>query len=269
MGFYHLRYPALIIVLILSSFLLLFWQESLNISQRIGFQDRFRFQDNFASSPYHERLDHIRPIDNAPHSKTLGVPGRIYVVSLAKRMDRRTMMQKIADALDVELTWHDATDMHGQDVKDIMERLRWWRNENRANDSLPKEDPSPFKFAWAEDIDSTSSVVGLSGADYWLSSVPNSPLSPIPAPPSPDKRPTLLSAKLDNGDKFGEKLYPAQVSCWHSHYSLLRRIAEGDDEVALILEDDVDIEWNIERRLLQMWPALPSDWDMVMLGILD
>lgn len=34
----------------------------------------------------------------------------------------------------------------------------------------------------------------------------------------------------------------AQVSCWYSHYQVLLKIAQGPDEVAIVLEDDVDME---------------------------
>lgn len=49
---------------------------------------------------------------------------------------------------------------------------------------------------------------------------------------------------------------------------MLRKIADGEDEVAIILEDDIDLEWDLERRLRYLWQFLPSDWDQVMLGLL-
>ena len=49
---------------------------------------------------------------------------------------------------------------------------------------------------------------------------------------------------------------------------MLRKIADGEDDVAIILEDDVDLEWDLERRLRYLWQFLPSDWDQVMLGLL-
>jgi hypothetical protein len=35
---------------------------------------------------------------------------------------------------------------------------------------------------------------------------------------------------------------------------------------AIILEDDIDFEWNIEKILRKQWPALPDDWDIIYLG---
>ncbi|KAF8587145.1 hypothetical protein K439DRAFT_1630994 [Ramaria rubella] len=219
------------------------------------------------ASAYRQRLASIRPLDTVPHSKTLGVAGRIYVVSLASRTDRRQDMSIIEQAMDLEFTWHDATDSHSSDVSDIIERIRWWRNEHRVNDSVPKADPSPFIFKWADDIAMSGADLGRAGADLWPGSAVDSALPPLPPIPTPDTRPPTLDAYGEIGDNFGtQALRPAQISCWHSHYQVLRRIAEGEDEVAIVLEDDVDMEWDLERRLRRMWGALPEDWDVVMLG---
>lgn len=62
-------------------------------------------------------------------------------------------------------------------------------------------------------------------------------------------------------------LKPSEISCWHSHFEVLRLIADGDDDVALIFEDDVDMEFDLERRLRNLWQFLPQDeWDTVALG---
>lgn len=59
----------------------------------------------------------------------------------------------------------------------------------------------------------------------------------------------------------------ASAACWHSHFTLLRRIADGDDDVALIFEDDIDMEWDLEKRLRYLWKSLPDHaWDQVMIG---
>jgi GR25 family glycosyltransferase involved in LPS biosynthesis len=48
---------------------------------------------------------------------------------------------------------------------------------------------------------------------------------------------------------------------------VLRKIADGADDVALIFEDDIDMEWDLERRLRYLWSFLPDNWDMVLIGI--
>ena len=62
-------------------------------------------------------------------------------------------------------------------------------------------------------------------------------------------------------------LSPAKVACWHSHISAIRWFIErhdshdhrrGDD-VAIILEDDIDMEKDISARV---WTFLPAGWDI-------
>lgn len=264
---YSQRHICSILLILCAAALLL-------LSQRLAlesFLGRFshhaisRWYTGPGASIYRQTLSTVRPYDTAPHSKTLGVADRIYVVSLPFRSDRREIMTGLERAMDLEFTWHDATDLHTKDIQDILERIRWWRNENRVNDSVPKADPSPFKFKWADDINELGPNLGLSGADLWPESAGKLP--PLPPPPSPDTRPPTLDTYGEAGNYFGDApLRPAQISCWHSHYRALRRIAEGDDEVAIVFEDDIDMEWDLELRLRRMWPALPNDWDIVMLG---
>jgi GR25 family glycosyltransferase involved in LPS biosynthesis len=59
----------------------------------------------------------------------------------------------------------------------------------------------------------------------------------------------------------------ASAACWHSHFTLLRRIANGDDDVVIVFEDDIDMEWDLEKRLRYLWKFLPDqEWDQVMIG---
>jgi hypothetical protein len=51
------------------------------------------------SSEYRRLLSTIYPSDRVPHSKTLGVASRIYVIGLKRREDRRTAMEKLARAM--------------------------------------------------------------------------------------------------------------------------------------------------------------------------
>jgi GR25 family glycosyltransferase involved in LPS biosynthesis len=60
----------------------------------------------------------------------------------------------------------------------------------------------------------------------------------------------------------------SEIACWHSHFEVLRKIADGDDDVALIFEDDIDMEWDLERRLRYLWQFLPDKWDLVLIGML-
>jgi GR25 family glycosyltransferase involved in LPS biosynthesis len=65
-----------------------------------------------------------------------------------------------------------------------------------------------------------------------------------------------------------------KIACWNSHLSIIRRIAEHDgktraaeeQDVSVIFEDDVDMEWDIRGRLARIWTLLPVGWDVVFLG---
>lgn len=56
------------------------------------------------------------------------------------------------------------------------------------------------------------------------------------------------------------------VATWYSQTRVWKKMVESKDHSALILEDDVDIEWDIER----IWPnverSLAPDWEVVFLG---
>ncbi|KAG0151959.1 hypothetical protein CROQUDRAFT_650533 [Cronartium quercuum f. sp. fusiforme G11] len=61
-------------------------------------------------------------------------------------------------------------------------------------------------------------------------------------------------------------LSDAAIACWHSHLSVIRTFVESKDRMALILEDDVDLEVDIEDRLQSALNEVPRDWDILLLG---
>ncbi|KAJ7287125.1 hypothetical protein C8J57DRAFT_1495598 [Mycena rebaudengoi] len=229
--------------------------------------DFLTFSSPLGSALYRERLGSLRSTDNLPHSRTLGA-GVIYVINLAGRTDRRKSMSQLARALDIDLTWHNATHYRDESVMNIMERLRWWRNENRVNAADPRRDPSPFNFEWQDDIQQEEGPLGLKGSDWWTQPLLASNLPLLPPVPSPDDRPAISGTTGESGRDFDAEdvIRPQQVACWKSHYDVLRKVAEGDDGIAIILEDDVDPEWHLERRLQGFFPALPPNWDVLMIS---
>lgn len=56
------------------------------------------------------------------------------------------------------------------------------------------------------------------------------------------------------------------MSTFWGHTRVLKTVIENDDESALILEDDVDIEWDIERLWSRIARKLPENWESVHLG---
>ncbi|RUS27345.1 glycosyltransferase family 25-domain-containing protein [Jimgerdemannia flammicorona] len=67
-------------------------------------------------------------------------------------------------------------------------------------------------------------------------------------------------------EKYGANSTAPQVACWRSHMNVYDVMIKNDDQSALILEDDIDAEANIERRVNEMRPHLPKDWDAWFLG---
>lgn len=65
---------------------------------------------------------------------------------------------------------------------------------------------------------------------------------------------------------YGETTTPPQVACWRSHMNVYQLMLDNNDASALILEDDIDTETDLERRIREMRPYLPTDWDAWFLG---
>ena len=204
--------------------------------------------------------------------RTLGVASNIFVISLRRRTDRRSEMLKLADIMHLHFTWVDAIDANDPDIDKIMQRVR----TQRYLESLPSFKPGSFKDAFGQ-----STPDGLFGSDLWTlnasdpriaqdtnmlpifsnamnedAPVPctkGSPFRPLAVPPGKPGQTTLLSK--------------AMVACWHSHLQVIRRIVRAPERrVSIVFEDDVDLEWDLEARLVALWPSLPQDWDIVFLG---
>jgi hypothetical protein len=58
-------------------------------------------------------------------------------------------------------------------------------------------------------------------------------------------------------------LSKGEASCWHSHTDVMRRFLASGERSTLIVEDDVDVEWDLKRRVEEIWSVLPKDYDVV------
>ena len=205
--------------------------------------------------------------------RTLGVASDVFVISLQRRADRRSGMLKLADIMHLNFTFVDAVEASDPDIAEIMQHVRW----QRYLESL-----SSFKSGSFKDAVTQSTPGGLFGSDLWTLNAldpraaiqnPNelpvlrnlvdndvpipctkgSPFRPLAVPPGKPGKTTLLSKQM--------------VACWHSHLQLIRKIVRAPEHhVSLVFEDDIDLEWDIEARLVALWPYLPQDWDIVFLG---
>lgn len=56
------------------------------------------------------------------------------------------------------------------------------------------------------------------------------------------------------------------VGCYLSHHGVYKKVVAQEKPYAMIFEDDVDIDQNIFAKTNKALEAVPSDWDMVLLG---
>ncbi|KZO99565.1 hypothetical protein CALVIDRAFT_349656 [Calocera viscosa TUFC12733] len=236
-----------------------------------SFGSAFRWPPIFRHRTFHERVASIRTSDRFTHSKTLGVFSRIYVVSLSSRTDRRARMEQVAEALDIDVEYWSATEKNSDVITGLMERRRQRIQLNTSAVHTLDQTKSSSRKAnaiWPSDVlanqeNPLAFPLGMKFADLWelpASDPRSSTLAdPLPAPPDPDDRPAIPCAgpedalyvpqtpqEIANLPKW-RILSRGMVACWHSHLSLLRKFAESRDDVTLILEDDVDIEFDFEN----------------------
>lgn len=199
----------------------------------------------------------------SPHSRTLNVASRIYVANLPRRQDRRHNMTMLARRLDARFTFVDAIDMRGAGVQNIMNHVKLFRQEHPSNKSFEW----PVTGEWIAAVDWTG---------------------PLPAGAQVDEAAGLTCNKNDwtllpveDVTVGWEWMTTGRVACWETHTRILRDIAGGrgsrewaagdvapirPQDVAIVLEDDVDMEMDVRKRLMGLWPSLPTSWDMVFLG---
>jgi len=242
---------------------------------------------------FRNALASVRPVDVSNHSRTLGIVDGIFVISLKRRQDRRDTMDSIARALDLDFQYVDATDFKTPEglsiMKRIIDRVRWQRNRIDDREAEPSDWPkqsdanrendktfiwNAFPFQWSQDVlsnvdDPLATPFLPSGADYW-DVVPHDVhwerAHPLPPWTAEEKEAKVYVASEKNVQFRNQFLTNAVVSCWHSHVKVLRQIVQRKLSAAIVFEDDIDIEWDVERLLRLSWPALPDDWDIVFLG---
>ncbi|GJE98031.1 hypothetical protein PsYK624_142530 [Phanerochaete sordida] len=207
----------------------------------------------------------------------------VFVVSLPSRADRRADMERIRQAVPLfNFSFFDATPADDRRISVIYDTVKQTRETYTTSSSTAPT------FLWPEDASALShSPLGQAGADRWataalatetaaLSTSTQTASYDTHLDPFPRAEPlTCASQNYVSGPPYSLALPPYQLltrsklACWHSHVAVLRAIAErddGTDKVALILEDDIDVERDVEERLQSLWGELPEQWDMLFLG---
>lgn len=213
-------------------------------------------------------------------SETLVVASRIFVVSLPSRTDRREQMEYLRTALGLRWNYVDAIGSQSDEVKLIMKQTR--RKRKATNKPA---------FRWPRDIDAISSTtrpIPRAGSELWTvvsalnpaNMQGNTVLGNAHTIPTASDPPLACATEDDTTPRFTpglpefKILTPAKVAVWDSHISAIRRVVEESswtsvfsaEDVSIILEDDVDMEWDIRTRLGSVWSSLPAGWDAVFLG---
>jgi len=174
-------------------------------------------------------------------------------------------MEQLRYTIGLEFTYVNGTEGDGDTVQRIMGHVA----ALRALQGLHEPDLSlSTAFEWPQDVDAlveSGDPLDMKGSDLWVS-------DGLDLPDLPSHEPLTCAY----GDYTLEPYSPqtpshqlltkGRLACWHSHWLVIRSIANGPDDVALVLEDDVDMELDIRQRLLGVWDSLPSAWDIVFLG---
>ena len=175
-------------------------------------------------------------------------------------------MEQLRYTIGLEFTYVNGTEGDEVTVQRIMRHVAAFRarpGPHETNLSLPGA------YKWPQDVDAlveSGYPLDKKGSDLWAS-------DDLDLPDPPSRGPLMCAYGDSTLDPFSPQtpfyrlLTKERLACWHSHWRVIRSLADGQDSVALILEDDVDVELDIRQRLLGVWEALPSAWDIVFLGI--
>lgn len=230
--------------------------------------------------------------------KKLGVFDDIFVIHLPHRHERWDEMETLRSGMGAEWDYVDGVLHKDMLVSRILQRVRWVRSS--AAESSPEPEHlkqvnggvhtgrhglvAPPQYLIQElfdaDAQSVSTNFGLAGSDLWeldasdhRSAEYAEPLGPI----AEENEDLMLvggvtAQYLDDHTtvdsiKTSRWLSRSMVACWLSHLRALRQAAVNPDGNVLLLEDDVDMEWDLQDILENEWSHLPADWDMVFLGV--
>ncbi|GAA5865052.1 hypothetical protein JCM8547_007695 [Rhodosporidiobolus lusitaniae] len=241
----------------------------------------FLSADKSNSLSYRDHLERTTsPASQIYHSPTLTFD-HIYVLSLPTRQDRRDQMNDLAKAHGLKLTFVDAVNKNEPFIRWIAERAVEIRKDRLRI------------MAEAQGV-KESSFGGLHVGNDWLVQTP-SPKSSQPFPVIKDKRfPTgnwvdyleahddagtldqlkpknsnlnVTEALWDHNERIaGRQVNEGVISTFWGHTRAMKQIVKNGDRSALVLEDDVDVEWDLERLWSRIERRLPEDWDATLLG---
>lgn len=174
-------------------------------------------------------------------------------------------MEQLRYTFGLDFTYVDGTEADRDTVERIMKHVAAFRTLEGSHETNLS---FPTAFEWPRDVDAlvgSESPLDRQGSDLWLSDDTKFPDSPSHEPLTCASDDSTLGPYSSQTPPY-RLLTRERLACWHSHWRVIRLIADGQDDVSLVLEDDVDMELDIRQRLLGVWGSLPSAWDIVFLG---
>ncbi|KAG2065960.1 hypothetical protein BDR04DRAFT_1234267 [Suillus decipiens] len=210
-------------------------------------------------------------------STQLGIASEVYLISLPWRQDRRQEMEHLQASKGINWTVVDALNPSDIAISHIFERIVSQRS------LLPSEghqDDLGSVFRWPADINAiavSTEYFEASGSDLWTSADTQDSNHTTSPSLSVSPHPNVTCATQDHSVPSFKPSLPdwmiltaPKVSCWYSHIYAIRQFIDRanttPEDVAVFLEDDIDMERDIETRMRHVWPSLPHGWDMVFLG---
>lgn len=240
---------------------------------------------------------HLLPKISVPSSfHELGIASQVFVLSLPRRADRRLAMDALSHALEFEFIYVDGVEATDASIDRVLRDLKMDRHTFRQKkSSWETMDPNAltlhvpeYEYTAREEwragaSESSDSMSSTDGAILSITSLDTHASAPalsdgafeyggtfdlLSCATPEDPFPVPLNATELHLLPPWRILSRGMVACWIGHLNIIRQIFQLKLEVAIVLEDDVDMEYDISRRLKDMWPALPRDgWDIVMLGM--
>ena len=198
---------------------------------------------------------------------TLNIASRIYVISLPKNAHRRVDMEQLRYTIGLEFTYVNGTEGDEDMVQRIMKHVVAFRALQGPHETGLSVSAV---FEWPKDVDDlvkSEHPLDEKGSDLWASDGVDLPDLPSHEPLTCAYGDSTLEPYSPQ-TPFYRLLTKERLACWHSHWRVIRSIADGQDSVAVVLEDDVDMELDIRQRLLGVWDSLPSTWEIVFLGMI-
>ncbi|BGP19317.1 hypothetical protein JCM10213_006195 [Rhodosporidiobolus nylandii] len=241
------------------------------------------FSDPSDSLDYRNHLETTTsPSSQIYHSPTLTFD-HIYVLSLPARTDRREQMSDLAKAHGLKITFVDASLKSEPFIRWIAERAVEVRKD-RLRIMAESQGVEEGTFG------------GLHVGNDWLTQTPSPINVSASFPPLRDSRwaphsnwveyleahddagtlsqlkprnatLNVTEALWDANEKIaGRQVNEGVISTFWGHTRAMKQILKNGDRSALILEDDVDVEWDLERLWSRIERRLPDDWDATLLG---